>query len=155
MAFHSMKCIAVHMTQNDDKIFCLILGDVNAWKRFLYYWPLVKGIYRSPEESWWCRVLMFSLRLTWNILNKTVQVRVIPGAMPFMWYHCDVVCFFHHSNNWRYYYPWWCHLILLSNFLLSLAILKLFDENVCLKSKIAQIVEIVAPVRQRPVCNLQ
>ena len=53
-------CILVCITQYDDAI---------KWKHFPRYWPLVRGIHRSPVNSphkgQWCGALIFSLMDCW------------------------------------------------------------------------------------------
>ena len=49
--------------------------DVIKWKRFLRYWPFVRGIHRSPVNSphkgQWRRALVFSLICAW--INGSVN----------------------------------------------------------------------------------
>ena len=39
--------------------------DVIKWKHFLWYWPFVQGIHRSPHKVQWRAALMFSLICAW------------------------------------------------------------------------------------------
>ena len=50
---------------------CIISHDgVIKWKRFLRYWPFVRGLHRSPANSphkgQWCGTLMFILICAWT-----------------------------------------------------------------------------------------
>ena len=71
--------------------------DVIKYKHFPRYWPLVRGIHRSPVNSphkgQWCRALMFSLICAW--LNSWVNNREAGDLRP----HCahyDVIAMNHH-----------------------------------------------------------
>ena len=63
----------IHRTNHRDwhvRLHIKVLhDDVIKWKHFPRYWPLVRGIHRSPVNSphqgQWRRALMFSLICTW------------------------------------------------------------------------------------------
>ena len=40
--------------------------DVIRWKHFLHYWPIVRGIHRSPHNGQWRDALMLSLICAWT-----------------------------------------------------------------------------------------
>ena len=58
-------------------VMSVIHDDVIKWKHFPRYWPLVRGIHRSPVNSphkgQWRRALMFSLICAW--INSWVNNR--------------------------------------------------------------------------------
>ena len=64
-----------------------------AWTHFLYYWPFVRGIYRSPTDSHDKGILLrssdaFNLMPAWNkLLNK--PSRGLWFEAP--WHSCDVI----------------------------------------------------------------
>ena len=66
--------------------------DVIKWKQFPRYWPLVRGIYRSPvnfpHKGLWRRALMFSLICSW--INDWVNNREA-GDLRCHHVHYDVI----------------------------------------------------------------
>ena len=67
--------------------------DVIKWKHFPRYWPVVRGIHRSPVNSWhkgqWCGALMISLICDW--INNWVKNNREAGDLIRHHAHYDVI----------------------------------------------------------------
>ena len=76
-----------------------IHDDVMKWKHFPRYWPLMRGIHRSPVDSphkgQWCRASMFSLICAWT--NGWLET---PSRS--LCRHCNV-------QSARWVESHWCH----------------------------------------------
>ena len=59
--------------------------DVIKWKHFPRYWPIMRGIHRSPVNSHrkdqWRRALVFSLICAWITVEQTIVRLVIWDAI--------------------------------------------------------------------------
>ena len=69
-----LNCFWYHIATNNPLLLMLeflitMYDDVTQWKHFPRYWPIVRGIHRSPVNSphkgQWRGALMFSLICTW------------------------------------------------------------------------------------------
>ena len=83
--------------------------DVIKWKHFPRYWPLVRGIHRSPVNSphkgQWRRALMFSLICVW--INAWICIYWgwwLETSLCSLWRHCNDWHCFHgcreHPEHW-------------------------------------------------------
>ena len=86
-------------------IYIFIHDDVIKWRRFPWYWPLVRGIHRSPVNSphkgQWRGALVFSLICAW--INGWVNNRET-GDLRRHRAHYDVIVMLSQILNGR---VWW------------------------------------------------
>ena len=85
--------------------------DVTKWKHFPHYWPLVRGIHRSPVNSphkgQWHRALMFSLICVW--INGWVNYRGVGDLRRHRAYHDAIVMISIRSDIIQTKVQW-CHM---------------------------------------------
>ena len=115
MQFHRVLSLHGFELNNLTNIYMcgLIHDDVIKWKHFPRYWPLVRGIHRSPVNSphkGQCRgALMFSLICVWTndwINNREAgdlrryrthyDVTIIVTDRSYVWIHMGIV----HIHSW-------------------------------------------------------
>ena len=67
--------------------------DVTKWKHFPRYWPIVRGIHRSPVNSHhkgqWRGALMFTLICPNKLLSKPLRRRWFDTPSRSLWRHCN------------------------------------------------------------------
>ena len=81
--FRQMYYIIRDSTSSNETLH----DDVIQWKKFLRYWPFVRGIHRSPVDS--------PHKDQWSALEQTVQQtprhRWKGAPSRSLWHHCNVI----------------------------------------------------------------
>ena len=92
---HSLLFVAVCY---DISLF--IHDDVIKWKHFLRYWPLVRGIHRTPvrvpltrsNKGQWCGSVVFFFYLWLNKrLSKQSRHRWLEAPLQSLWHHSNAL----------------------------------------------------------------